>query len=174
MKTSLKAISLSALALIFVSLTAFADPRPSARCMNIHYSGSGALGFIEIAPGIFSLGFPPQPAMLGDLPVLASSYITSLTPSGSNGQGAQHITLRHTYTSTDPARPGSFVTEDRAVCAPAGKDPNVCRVNDVLTIVSGTGIFANAGGKLTNHGVIDLNTFTLSFDVRGRVCGDGL
>ena len=89
-------------------------------------------------------------------------------------RGAQHITLQHKFESTDPARPGTFTTEDRAVCAPAGKDPAVCRVNDVLTIVSGTGIFANAEGSLRNHGIIDLSTFSLSFSIRGRVCGDGV
>jgi hypothetical protein len=40
--------------------------------------------------------------------------------------------------------------------------------------VSGTGIFANAEGSLRNHGIIDLATFSLSFSIRGRVCGDGL
>ena len=47
-------------------------------------------------------------------------------------------------------------------------------MNDVLTVVSGTGVFANAAGSMRNHGIIDLNTFTLAFSLRGRVCGDGL
>jgi hypothetical protein len=93
-----------------------------------------------------------------------------LTASGQSGQGAQHITLRHEFASAE----GTFSTEDRAVCAPAGADPNLCRVNDVMRIVSGTGVFANASGQLVNHGVIDLNSLTLSFSIRGRVCGDGL
>ena len=71
---------------------------------------------------------------MGDLPVMVSSYITSQSGSGSNGQGATHLTLQHTYESTDPARAGKFITEDRAVCAPAGSDPAVCRVNDVLRL----------------------------------------
>ena len=174
MKTSLQAISLGALALMLVSLTSFAEPRPASRCMNIAYDGSGYLDFFEIAPGDVRLGFPPQPAMLGDLPVMVQSYIDTIYASGSKGQGAQHLTLVHTYTSTDALRAGSFTTKDRAVCAVAGKDAGICQVNDVLTIDAGTGIFANAGGKLTNHGVINLNNFSLSYDVRGRVCGNGL
>ena len=67
-----------------------------------------------------------------------------------------------------------FLTQDRAVCAPAGPNPATCRVNDVLTIVGGTGIFANANGSLRNHGVIDFAQGTLDFSIRGRVCGDGL
>jgi hypothetical protein len=47
-------------------------------------------------------------------------------------------------------------------------------VNDVLSLVSGTGVFAGAGGSLRHHGVIDLNTYSLSISLRGRVCGDGL
>ena len=29
-------------------------------------------------------------------------------------------------------------------------------------------------GSLHNRGVINLNDFTLSYDVHGRMCGDGL
>ena len=43
-----------------------------------------------------------------------------------------------------------------------------------MEIVSGTGVFGNASGQLVNHGTINLNTFTLSYSARGRVCGDGL
>jgi hypothetical protein len=116
----------------------------------------------------------PAPIVFGDIPGLLSSVVTGLETSGAKGQGALHLTLHHTFVSTDPARPGSFTTDDRAVCAPAGTDPNVCHINDVLQIVSGTGIFANADGSLRNHATLDLNSFTLTFSIRGRVCGDGL
>lgn len=98
------------------------------------------------------------------------SIVTGLRPTGARGQGAQHLTLIHSSTSPQ----GNFTTSDRAVCAPAGTDAGTCRVNDVMTIVSGTGVFANAAGSIRNHGIIDLNTFTLSFSLRGRVCGDGV
>ena len=168
---------ISIAALICTSLVSFAA-QPAASCMNVTSTGTAALnGFLVNGVPVF--GAPPQPAMLGNLPVMVSSFITGQTLSGSNGQGATHLTLQHTYESTDPARPGKFITEDRAVCAPSGSDPTVCRVNDVLRIVSGDGIFTNATGSLRNHGLIFFAPTAqypgghLTYDVRGRVCGSG-
>ena len=114
--------------------------RPAAECINVSAEGSGPLSANPF-------GGAPSPVTLGDIPGLLSSVVTGLETSGANGQGAQHLTLQHTFVSTDPSRQGSFQTEDRAVCGPAGSDPNVCHVNDVLQIVSGTGIFSNADGS---------------------------
>jgi hypothetical protein len=127
--------------------------------------GSAPLGVFNGA-----LGAAPTQVTIAGVTGSLGSVVTSLTTSGQSGQGAQHITLRHDFVSVA----GSFHTEDRAVCAPAGRDPNVCRVNDVMQVVGGTGVFANATGQLVNHGVIDLNAFSLSYSMRGRVCGDGL
>ena len=146
-----------------------AAPQSADRCENVFAEGSGPL--VNIGG---TVGFAPTPATFGDVPGLLSSIVTSYDASGAAGQGAQHLTLVHTFVSTDANRPGSFTTSDRAVCAPAGSGPAVCRVNDVLTIVSGTGVFANAGGSLRNHGLIDFSTFSLTYSIRGRVCGDGL
>jgi hypothetical protein len=143
------------------------------RCINVFVEGVAQLGIVVI-DGVPTLAGLPGPTTFGDIPGTFGSVVTSLESRGAEGQGAQHLTLQHTFVSTDSARPGTFVTGDRAVCAPAGRDPNVCRVNDVMRIVSGTGIFANAGGMLRNHGVIDLHAFQLSYSVRGRICGDGL
>ncbi len=121
-----------------------------------------------------AVGFAPTAVTLGNVPGLLSSVVTAFAASGSEARGAQHLTLLHTFVSTDPARPGTLTTQDRAVCAPAGSDPAVCRVNDALTVVGGTGVFANAAESLRNHGVVDFTTFTLTFSVRGRLCGDGL
>ncbi|MEO7132656.1 MAG: hypothetical protein ABI024_00400 [Vicinamibacterales bacterium] len=148
--------------------------RSSARCMNVSFDGAAALAVIEVAPGVFTLGALPAPFTLGDIPGMFGSVVTSLDTSGSKGQGAQHLTLQHSFVSSDPLRPGSFLTAARAVCAPAGTDPNVCRVSDVMQIASGTGIFANPDGVMHNHGVIDLNNFTITIALNGRVCGDGL
>jgi hypothetical protein len=171
MKTPLKLISLLALTFLFAGLTLVSAQRPGERCQNVNAQGGGVLAIIEVSPGVFALGFPPQPVTFGDVPGLQSSFISSMTQSG---QGAQHFTLQHTFVSTDAARPGTFITSDQAVCAPAGGGPNVCHVSDHLTIVAGTGIFSNAGGMLHNQGVIDLGTFTLTFNIHGRICGDGL
>ena len=135
------------------------------RCANVALQGSAPLGIFNGA-----LGAVPTPVTIAGVDGMLGSVITSMSASGAIGQGAQHVTLRHEFTSAA----GTFQTDDRAVCAPAGSDANVCRVNDVMEIVSGTGVFANASGQLVNHGTIDLNTFTLSYSARGRVCGDGL
>jgi hypothetical protein len=171
MKNPVKVTSLVTLSLLFAGLTWVSAGRPAERCQNVNVQGSGILAIIEVSPGVFALGFPPQPVTYGDVPGLISSFITSMSASG---QGAQHFTLQHTFQSTDPARPGSFITSDRAVCGQAGSDPNTCIVSDHLTIISGSGIFANATGSLHNRGLINLNDFTLSYDVHGRMCGDGL
>ena len=183
MKTSLKAITLLALPLLLGAAAWLSAAQPAARCQNVFYEGSSPLVLVPVpgAPaGNFTIAAPLQPVVLGNVPGMFGSIVTSLQASGSKGQGAQHVTLIHTFISTDPARPGGFTTRDRAVCAPAGKNPAVCRVNDVLTIVSGTETFANASGKLTNHGIIDLTNLTpatpgnLTISLRGRMCGDGL
>lgn len=144
--------------------------RAAANCENLLVEGTAALGFIEVAPGIFTLGALPTPVTIAGVSGLLSSVVTGLTASGADGQGAQHITLAHTFVAPS----GTFATSDRAVCAVAGTNPSTCRVNDVLSVVSGSGVFANAGGSIRNHGVIDLGTMSLTISLRGRVCGDGL
>ena len=176
----MKTFTLITITLLFAGLTRLSAAEPASHCQNVFFEGSGPLELFQIAPGVYTIVFPAKPAVLGDVPGLLGSIVTSLQASGSNGQGAQHVTLQHTFISTDPARPGSFTTRDQAVCAPAGSNPAVCRVNDVLTIVSGTETFANAQGSLRNHGIIDLTNLTpttpgnLTISLRGRICGDGL
>lgn len=121
-------------------------PESQADCENFRFEGVAPLGLIEVAPGVFVLGALPTPTTIAGIPGLLGSVITSARPSGSKGQGAQHFTLVHTFVSTDPARPGMFTTEDRAVGVPAGKDPNTGIINDVMQIVEGTGVFANVEG----------------------------
>ena len=148
--------------------------RSSERCVNVSFEGAAALAVLEVTPGIFTLGALPAPVTLGAIAGRMSSTVTSFEATRSQGQGAQHLTLQHRFESTNPTRAGTFLTEATAVCAPAGPDPNVCRVSDVMQIASGTGIFANPDGVLHNHGVIDLNDFTITISLRGRICGDGL
>lgn len=144
--------------------------RSNERCENVLVEGNATLGPVEIAPGVTTLGAIPMNVTIAGVNGMLGSAVTGLEVSGSKGQGAQHLTLVHNFVSAM----GSFTTSDRAVCAPAGKDAGVCRVNDVLSVLSGTGVFANAGGQLRNHGTINLNTLSLSVSLRGRVCGDGL
>ena len=147
------------------SLSSSTASEAAERCSNVDLEGTAPVGFFDGA-----LGAVPTPVTIAGIEGMLGSVITSMSASGASGQGAQHITLRHEFVSSA----GAFRTDDRAVCAPAGSDANVCRVNDVMEIVSGTGVFANASGQLVNHGTIDLNTLTLAYSARGRVCGDGL
>ena len=149
-----------------------AAARPASRCVNVKFEGVAGLQL----DSAFRLGALPFKVTIGDVRGEMHSFITGATPSG---QGSTHYTLQHRFDSTDAT--SWFETEDRAVCALAGRDPNVCRVNDVLQVVRGDGVFRNAGGFLTNHGTIDLTNFvplvsngTVTIDLGGRVCGDGL
>ena len=77
MKTPLKVTSLITLTLLFAGLTLVSASRPTERCQNVNVQGSGILAIIEVSPGVFALGFPPQPVTYGDVPGLISSFITS-------------------------------------------------------------------------------------------------
>jgi hypothetical protein len=139
-------------------------------CGNVVSTGVAQLGLVEVAPNVFTLGTLPTAVVIAGVPGLMSAILT-----GQRGeQGALHYTLVHTFVSTDATRPGGFTTSDQAIAAPAGADPNVAIINDVLTIVSGTGVFANPDGFIVNHAVLNINNFTLTFSLHGRVCADGL
>lgn len=144
--------------------------RSSATCQNVLVEAEAALELVAIPGGGVALGALPFNATIAGVPGLLRSVVTDRQTSGSKGQGAQHLTLIHTFTSPR----GNFTTTDRAVCAPAGKDVNTCRVNNALTVATGTGVFANAAGSLHNHGTINFTTMSLSVSLRGRVCGASL
>ena len=146
--------------------------QPAARCLNVAADAVATLGFPVVLPnGTAGAGAQWFPVTLGGISGEMASVLLSETVSGSKGQGARHWTLQHAFRT---ASGDYFITTDRAVCAPAGQNPAVCRVNDVLTVTAGTGIFAGAGGSLRNHAVIDFAAGTLVSSLRGRVCGAGL
>ena len=151
---------------------ATADARPVDRCLNVAAQGVAPLAFpVTLPNGTTGSGGAWSALSLGGISGEMASVLVSAQPSGSKGQGAAHWVLEHAFRT---AAGDYFVTRDRAVCAPAGANPATCRVNDVLTIVEGAGIFANANGTLRNHGTIDFIAGTLDFSIRGRICGDGL
>lgn len=155
-------------------LEAAASAHPAERCVNVASDATAGLGLV-LAPAILGggIGFGalPFPVTVGSIPGQMMSWIVEQRPRGANGQGALHLSLHHGFLADDGV--SWFRTDDRAVCAP-GSDATACRVNDVLAVVAGGGAFANAGGRLHNHGIIDFSAFSLSISLRGRICGDGL
>jgi hypothetical protein len=141
------------------------------RCANVAADGTATLGVVTLPDGTTGFGALWFPITLGGISGEMASAIVSQQTVGSDDQGAVHLTLEHAFRVPS----GDYLlTQDRAVCAPAGADPLTCRVNDVLTISSGTGIFSNASGSLRNHGVIDFGRGSLEFSLRGRICGERL
>jgi hypothetical protein len=137
---------------------AAADTRP----IGIIPDGYEGAGFLGGVPGPFTVG-----SITGTL----HSYIPGrVSPVGAKAQGTAHVTLHHVFTSLA----GSFHTNDRAVCAPVPGAPGTCRLSDQMTVAGGNGAFEGATGKLHNRGFIDFNTFTLTYELTGRVCGAGL
>lgn len=143
----------------------------SQRCVNVSAEGVAQLGIVTLPNGTTGFGAIWLPITLDGLSGQMASVVTGEEVSGSAQQGARHLTLEHAF---QMANGDYFLTNDRAVCAPAGPNPATCHVNDALTIVEGTGIFANANGSIRNHGTIDFAQGSLTFTLRGRVCGDGL
>jgi hypothetical protein len=144
----------------------------AAHCANFHHTAEAVpLGFVCLPAPLNVCGFGATPTALtiGNISGQMSSVVTSQTNSGN---GALHFTLIH-YFEADGGQ-GAFWTEDKAVCTPAGNNPTTCVVHDVLKIVGGTGVFANANGQMRNHGTIDFANLTVGVDLRGRVCGDGM
>jgi hypothetical protein len=148
-----------------------AASRAGLVCADVQAAGTAPLGVIPAGyEGAGSFGGMPGPAFfagqLGEL----HSYVTSpLMAVRSNYQGPTHITLVHVFTA--PA--GTFHTSDTAVCGPLTAQ-GTCRLSDQMTIVDGTGVFTGAAGKLHNRGVLDFNNLTLTFALKGTICGEGL
>jgi hypothetical protein len=150
-------------------LVTTAASQAQARCVNVVAEGSASLGIVALPNGTVGFGAVWTPVTLGEWSGQMASVVIDQDQSGQHG--ATHLTLEHAFQLPDG---DYFLTEDRAVCAPAGIDLATCRVNDTLTITSGTGVFTNANGSLHNHGDINFAHNTLDFVIRGRVCGDGL
>lgn len=156
-----------------------ADARPADHCVNVNGMAAFDLGFpVVLPPPLDITGGGALPTWV-DLGPIEGTLSSVLTDPGDGGPGAQHWTLVHYFVDDDG---DAFWTEDRAVCTPVGNDPALCRVNDVMTVVGGTGKFANASGRLLNHGLATITDPTFSTSpygsltgrLHGRLCGDGL
>jgi hypothetical protein len=169
--------------------------RAAEHCMNVQHAGIMPLG-AWMLNGQVVPGAPPAPVTLGGVSGWLASVLDVDNMRVPGNSGTTHWTLRHYFVTTAPvlvnlgpsfavqavdlaATASWFSTEDRAVCAAAGSDPLSCRISDTMSITDGSGIFANAGGFLHNHGTITLIDPALGigsgdFSLRGRVCGDGV
>lgn len=151
------------------SLELRANGLSSASCFNFKYSTRGKIGFVCLPEEFDLCGFGafPTEATVGPVSGWMSSVVTGQRLSG---KGATHLSLMHYFSDNQG---NSFWTEDRAICAPAGKDPLTCGVHDVLQVVGGTGMFRNASGSLRNHGTLDFRVDSLTINLSGRICGTG-
>jgi hypothetical protein len=148
--------------------------RSAHRCVDYRFVGDWPLGIVQV-DGHWGLGAMWQDATIGDVTGQMASVILGVRYTGAHGQGAQHYQLIHRFDADDGE--SWFRSVDRAVCAPAGPDPLVCRVNTSMNIESGEGLFANASGHMHNHGRLVITGFDppagyLQADIRGRICAD--
>lgn len=187
------------------AVTALDDLEPTAnrsveRCVNVDAPNTAELGG-WVFNGEFVGGGVPGEIRIGNQSGWIASLLTS-DPNATRGQSSTAAyTLIHVFTTEAPTlapvevAPGVFVpfpaistppggdwflTDDNAVCAAAGTDPLVCRLNNRMRVIAGSGTYANANGFLHNHGTITLppdfpaSNGTGEFHLRGRVCGDGV
>lgn len=184
----MKTVSLfSVLALLFIALAGCeegrVDPIPAIDenldwrgndCFNFQSSFDGCVGFqtLEINGVTYEnyFGALPAPGQVGPYEGFWASIVTQAV---SGGDGAAHYSLKHKFLDEDG---DYFYTDDRAVCAPAYGAAG-CLINDQMTIVGGTGKYANISGKIKTHGpllygdpVCPEAVGSLSLELHGRVC----
>lgn len=169
--------------------------RAADACLNVDVDVAAPLGLWAFN-GVPVPGGAPSPATLAGIDGYLASILL-LDELVTHGRSETvHWSLQHVFIVGEPATldlGGGFVipaitlaeyehwfiTADRAVCAAAGSDPLVCRVNDRMPVVDGAGAFTNARGFMHNHGVITITDPLTGaghgdFHARGRICGDGV
>jgi hypothetical protein len=148
-------------------------------CFNFRTNFSGCFGPVsltfdglrDVAEGV---GAMPANATVGVYEGHVASVIEKITQPG-YPNGATHFVLVHKFWTEDG---DFFYTEDKAVCS---TDPSLdgnCMINDQMTIVGGTGVFANVSGKIKTHGLFtspascsELGSFgTLELELHGHIC----
>lgn len=144
-------------------------------CFNFRTDFSGCLGVIPLeinGETRWGFGAMPTPATVGEYDGYFASIILETTPSGN---GATHYVLVHKFWMENG---DYFYTNDKAVCSPATGIGATCMINDQMSIVGGTGVFANVSGKIKTHGPLTMGApcsapysfGTLELELHGHVC----
>jgi hypothetical protein len=173
-----------------------AEARSADRCMNVDIELVADLG-VWMLDGAVVPGAAPVHVTLGGIDGWLGSVLETPNDPPQGGSETLHWGLTHVFFTGAPVpvditgggffvpavnlaqQDDWFMTDDQAVCAAAGRGPLVCRVNDRMPIVDGSGMFQNAEGFLHNHGWITITNPQVGsgygeFHARGRVCGDGI
>jgi hypothetical protein len=111
-------------------------------------------------------GGVPSTITLAGVTGQLGSIITGQSATGR----AAHLTLVHVFISSA----GTFLTEDRAICAQTSNDPTSCLINDDMRIVAGTGVFQDVSGFIHNTSRLDFVAGTLIGRAHGRICASAL
>ncbi len=177
MKTPVVLTRIVSLLLVLVACSTGSEM--SEPCIEISGTAATDLGFPVVIPApvdVTGAGALPSWVDLGEIEGTLSSV---LTDPGDGSPGTQHWKLVHYFVDADG---NAFWTEDEAVCEPVNGDPTACHVEDVMTVVGGTGTFANASGTLVNKGTATITdpTFqttpfgSVTGEITGQICADGL
>ncbi len=177
MRTSTASISIAALLLILTGCNL--GDELSEPCIDVSGPASTDLGFPVVIPDPVNVsGAGALPSWV-DLGTIQGTLSSVLTDAGEGGPGTQYWELMHYFVDK---KGNAFWTEDKAVCEPIGGNQTGCKLEDEMTIVGGTGLFANATGTLYNSGsatITDPTFQTTPFGsvtgyITGRICADGL
>jgi hypothetical protein len=136
------------------------SPAASLRANDQAPSCQSVRGTVDAA---FVSGNQIEGTIAGSVEGAAFATVESLTQSGG---GAYHVVLRHRYATAG----GEVHTTDEGVLTPI--DPPLFQFNNRLTVVGGTGAFANATGTINAHGSVILGG-AIELRYHGRVCGIG-
>jgi len=110
------------------------------------------------------LGAPPAPTVFGEYTGGFQSVVTKQTPTATG----QDVELVHFF---DDGKGNTFWTNDKATFTPLDTTFTRFQVNNIMTIVGGTGDFECASGQLTNQGPVNFVTNTLERNLSGKICG---
>ncbi len=164
----MKKIQISS-AIVLFSLLFFSCEKDKSFCIqNISTKTTAAIGELSFTlpngQKYTGLGGVPFPQTFGKYKGIFQSVVTKQTPTATG----MDIELVHYF---DDGKGNAFWTSDRATFTPLDNTLTRFMVDDVMTVVDGTGDFKCATGKLINKGPIDFVKNTLEVNMTGNVCG---